>query len=164
LPVALRGEVRAMDPTIALSEVRTLDEVLSASVAQPRFAMVLLGVFALVALVLALVGIYGVLAHSVANRTNEFGLRLALGARVWQVAGLVLRDYAWMTAIGCTAGLVAGAFGARLLTAFLFGIPALDPVSMALTVGLVAATSLASALLPARRAAGIAPAVALQEH
>lgn len=161
---AVRRTVAAYDPEIALADMQSLESLVDDTVAGRHASMLLVVVFALTTLLISIVGIYGVLAHSVANRTNEFGLRLALGARVWQVAGLVLRDYAWMTAIGCTAGLVAGAFGARLLTAFLFGIPALDPVSMALTVGLVAATSLASALLPARRAAGIAPAVALQEH
>jgi putative ABC transport system permease protein len=159
---AIRGEIRTANPSVAISEVSTLEEVLSASVAQPRFAMVLLGVFAAVALALAIVGIYGVLAYGVSQRTREIGVRMALGARTGQVVGLVVRQGMLMAIAGVTTGVILALVLSSFLSGLLYGVSPQDPVtylSVALAFSVVA---LVACWIPAARAARIRPANALR--
>ena len=159
---AVRGEVRSMDPSIPLSEVRTLDEVLSSSVAQPRFAMVLLGAFATVALVLALVGIYGVLAYAVSQRTREIGIRMVLGAEGGQVVGMVVREGMIMALTGVVVGTAAAWFLSGLMAGLLYGVAPRDPATFTVVPALFAAVALVACFVPAARAARVRPASALR--
>jgi putative ABC transport system permease protein len=161
---AIEREVHAIDREIAISDVKTMDEYVSASVAAPRFNTILLGAFAALALVLAAVGIFGVISYSVAQRTQELGIRRALGADTWSVMRLVLTQGLGLAGIGLAVGL-AGAFAVtRLLESLLFGVTATDPLTfMAVGVMLTMVAMLAS-YLPARRAAGVDPIVALRDE
>jgi predicted lysophospholipase L1 biosynthesis ABC-type transport system permease subunit len=158
----MRQALRTLDPALALHDVRPLEAVVDASLARQRFAMAVAGGFAAVALLLAAVGLYGVIAYSVAQRSRELGLRLALGATKRDVLGLVLGEGVRLTAVGVLAGL-AGAFAAaRLLRSQLY---AVSPSDAAVYVGvalLTAAVALAATYMPARRATGIDPAVTLR--
>jgi len=151
-----------MDPSIPLSEVRTLDEVLSSSVAQPRFAMVLLGAFATVALVLALVGIYGVLAYAVSQRTREIGIRMVLGAEGGQVVGMVVREGMIMALTGVVVGTAAAWFLSGLMAGLLYGVAPRDPATFTVVPALFAAVALVACFVPAARAARVRPASALR--
>jgi ABC-type antimicrobial peptide transport system permease subunit len=132
------------------------------SVAQPRFLASLVGGFSVVALVLAVLGVYGLLAFSVTQRRREIGVRMALGARAGSVVWLVLRESLWIVSIGAVGGAVAGSLLSTLARSLLFGVVPGDPSTVAgLTVGLVA-VSLVASYLPARRAAAIDPVVALR--
>jgi putative ABC transport system permease protein len=159
---ALRREVRALDPNQPLADVKPLDAYLGQSVAQRRFSMTLLAIFSGVALVLAALGIYGVLAYSVAQRTREIGVRMALGARDTTVAAMVVREALVVVCVG----LVLGILGARALTgvlsSLLYGVSVTDPATFAAVVVVLGAVSLAASYLPARRAAHVDPIVALR--
>src|SRR5690606_9140216 len=165
-PMALAADARAvvrdLDPRIPVSELRAMDDVIGATVAAPRFRTTVLSLFAALAFTLAAIGIYGVVAHGVAERTREIGIRMALGARAGEVLGMVVRQGLRPLLVGTALGL-PGALGAgRLLRSMLFGIGPTDPVTflgVPLLVGLVAV--LASAL-PARRAARTDPMTALR--
>jgi putative ABC transport system permease protein len=158
---AVRGALRSLEPNVMLDEVRSLDEVAAASASVTRLAMRLLGVFALVALALASIGIYGVLAYSVRARTRELGTRVALGASRGDIVGLVMREGAAITLIGLALGLVAGLASARSLSAVLYDVPPFDPVSLAAAAVLLGLTAMAACYLPARRAARVDPAKTL---
>ncbi|HUF76422.1 MAG TPA: ABC transporter permease [Longimicrobiales bacterium] len=161
---AVRAEVRALDPSLPLSQVRTLDDVLSTSLAQPRFGVVLLGAFAALALGLAVVGIYGVLAYTVSRRTGEIGIRLALGARTGQVVGLVVRQGFGAALAGVLVGtLLAWAF-ADLLSGLLYGVAAQDAMTFATVPALLLAVALLACWLPAARATRVRPATALRSE
>jgi predicted permease len=167
-PHALAGAVRklvlALDPTQPVYDVRTLEEAVAESVARRRFSMVLLGLFAAIALALAAAGIYGVFSLLVSERRHEIGVRAALGASRGQILRLVLGQSLSLTLAGAAAGLAGAAASTRLLSSMLFGIEATDPCTFALaTAGLVAAAMLAS-YLPARRAMAVAPADALRQE
>jgi len=141
-----------------------VDEIVSRSLGPRRFAMTLLGTFAAFALVLASVGIYGVISHLVGQRTHEFGIRMALGARRADVLRVVLREGAKMALVGVAIGL-GGAFGlTRLLETYsmLFGVRATDPLTFAVVSLLLALVALAACYLPARRATKVDPMVALR--
>src|SRR5208337_4063456 len=126
---AVRREVRDLDPTIPVANVRTMDEVMSAAQSRPRFLTTLLSLFSSVALILAAVGIYGVISYSVAQRTTEFGLRMALGAQPDDVLKLAVRQGVVLVLAGIGLGLV-GAFAlTRFLSSLLFGVRATDPVT-----------------------------------
>jgi putative ABC transport system permease protein len=160
---ALRGALREVDPTIGVQDVRPMDDILGSSLAARRFAMALISAFAFVALALAAIGVYGVLAYSVTSRTREFGIRMALGASTHSVLGLVLRQGLGWSLIGLALG-VAGAFVAgRSLRAYLFGIQATDAVTFAaVACGLLAAVA-AACVVPARRAVRVDPMQAMRE-
>jgi predicted permease len=161
---AARREVRALDPNVPVAAVQTMDEVLSASVAGPRFTMTLLLVFGGVALSLAAIGVYGVISYSISERTHELGLRRALGATAGNVLGMVLRQ--GMTVAG--AGVVMGVLGAFWLTGFmsslLYDVGARDLVTFVGVPVLLALVALVATMLPATRAVGVEPSVALREE
>jgi len=159
---AVRQEIRAIDPSAAISEVKTLDQVLSESVAQPRFAVVLLGAFATVALALALIGIYSVLAYGVSKRTQEIGIRLALGAKGGQVVGLVVRQGMVMAFAGIAAGTGAALLLSKLMSGLLYGVAPRDPTTFLVVPAVFVAVAAIACLVPAVRAARVGPARALR--
>jgi putative ABC transport system permease protein len=158
----LRARIAAIDPMQPVYDVKTLDQALAASIAPRRFNLVLLGAFAASALLLALIGIYGVIAYSVAERTREIGLRMALGARRGQVAGMVVREGAVIALIGVGVGLAAARGLAHLMTSLLYGVEATDPTVFAAVAVLLAMTAIAASVIPAVRAASIDPTVSLR--
>ena len=157
LESAVRKEVTALDPMVPVFQIRTMEELLSTEVTEPRFHTVLLGCFAGIALVLTMVGLYGVMAYSVARRTREIGVRMALGAPRSVVLSMVLRQALVLLASGMALGLAASLAADRLLRSLLFGVSALDPAVLGLSSLLVAVTGLLAAYLPARRAAAWIP-------
>jgi ABC-type antimicrobial peptide transport system permease subunit len=158
---ARRG-IKELDPDLALSSIKTLDQVVSESVAQPRFYMVLLAVFAGVAVLLSAIGIYGVIAYLVGQRSREIGIRLALGASQATVIRMIARDGAIMTAAGIGVGLL-GAFAlTRSMTALLFDVKPSDPVTYLAVTALLAAVALAASCIPALRAAHVDPALTMR--
>jgi len=162
LAPALRDRVRRLDPDLPLEQVRTMREVLGATVAEPRFNATLVSLFAGAALLLAAVGIYGVLSYTVTQRTGEIGVRMALGAGRGRVLRLVVGQCAGVALLGVALG-TAGALGlARVLTSLLYGVSAHDPLVFAGVAALLAGVALAAAYLPARRASRIEPAIALR--
>lgn len=153
--------VRAVDPAAMVTDIRSMQDVLSQSLARQRFSMTLIGSFAGLALILAAVGLYAVLALGVAQRQREIGVRLALGARPGDVVRLVVGEGALLTAIGVVAGL-AGAFAlTRVLASLLYGISATDVLTFIGAAACVAAVALAATFVPARRAARVDPKTAL---
>jgi predicted permease len=165
-PLSLEPEVRnlvvLMDQNIPVTNARTMKDRIGLELAQPRFAMVLLSAFAGLALVLTLVGLYGVLAYSVTRRTREIGVRLALGASRRTVLQMVLRQAAVLVAIGIGLGIVATLASGSILHAFLYGTGARNPVVLAAVCGFVALMGLVAAYLPARKAMRVDPSVALR--
>jgi len=159
---AVRRAVQAVDPGVTLNQVETMQQALSAAVAQPRFDTMLLVVFAGIAVLLAAVGIYGIIAYSVAQRTHEIGVRMALGAGQGSVLRMVIRQGAGLALIGIAVGLV-GAFAlTRLLATLLFGIGTTDPLTFAAVALGLLGVALAASFVPARRATRISPVTALR--
>jgi len=158
----LRREVQAFDQDVVVSSVVTMDQALSESVAQPRFRTLLLAAFAAVAVLLAAIGIYGVIAYSVAQRTHEIGVRMALGARRSDVLRLVVGQGANLALAGIGLGLAGALALTRLLANLLFGVSATDPFTFILVPLLLGAVALAACIVPAHRAALIDPHVALK--
>ena len=162
LSAAMKREIAALDPTLALSHIRPMDQVVAGSVAPQRFNMLLVGLFAGLGLLLAAVGIYGVISYSVGQRTNEFGIRIALGAGTSDVTTLVLKQGLALALLGVTIGLVASLALTRLMTSFLFGVKPTDFVSF-VTVSLsLFGVALLACYIPARRATKVDPLVALR--
>src|SRR4029077_2254148 len=153
--------IHRVDPDQAISDIQTMETVFSDSVSSPRFQAVLLLVFAGLAVALAMIGVYGIVSYSVSQRTNEIGIRVALGARSADVVRLVLRETLTLAAIALLLGL-AGSFAlSRVLQTLLFEVTPTDPATLASLSGLVLAVSALAAVLPARRATHIDPMVAL---
>jgi putative ABC transport system permease protein len=159
----LRREVSALDPDIALEMPAPLDHLIGFQLFPQRFAAVLIGLFGVVGLLLAGLGVYGVLAYHVAQRRHELGIRLALGAQGADLTRLIVLRGLAVTGIGLGIGLALAAAGTRLLTSLLHGVSPLDPVTFAGVILLLAAVALLAGLLPARRATRIAPAEVLRE-
>ncbi|MGE6761344.1 ABC transporter permease [Corallococcus interemptor] len=159
---AVRAEVRGMDANLALGSVRTLASVVDGTVAPLRFYLLLASVFAGLALVLAAVGLYGVVAYAVVQRTRELGIRMALGARAGQLMGMVLSHYLRLTAVGLVLGLGLAWGASRALSHLLNGVRPTDPLTYGLVVAVLGAVAFLAALLPARRAAHVPPAVVLR--
>jgi putative ABC transport system permease protein len=162
LAPAARRAILAIDPGQPVSEVRTLQAIVDLSTAQRRFTLVLLTLFALVALVLASVGLYGVVAYSVTQRTHEIGVRMALGAQRGEILALVLRQGMGMTLWGLLAGLLGAAALARVMSGLLFGVSAHDPITFAATVLILSTVALGAIWVPARRATRVEPTSALR--
>ncbi|MEJ7809495.1 MAG: ABC transporter permease [Gemmatimonadaceae bacterium] len=164
LASAVRREVRALDPNLPIFDVTSMEQFLDASVAGRRFIMGLLGAFAGVAIVMAAVGLYGVVAYAVSQRTREIGLRMALGAQRSDVTRMVVREGVVLTAVGVAVGLAAATASTRLMASLLYGVSATDPLVMAGVPALLFAVALLATWLPARRAARVDPMVALRSE
>lgn len=158
----VRSVVRAVDKNLPVRGVRTLDAVLHENIAIPRFLMVLLGGFAGTALLLTVIGLYGVLSYSVALRTREIGIRIALGATRESVLAMVFKRAFLIVAVGVSIGLAASLAGAGVLTRVLFDTQPREPLLIAAACGVVAFASILTASLPARRAAKVDPMIALK--
>ncbi|MEZ4587593.1 MAG: FtsX-like permease family protein, partial [Gemmatimonadales bacterium] len=159
---ALRAAVHELDPELPVSDIRTMDDLYRASTARQTFATILLGTFAVAALALGLIGLYGVLAGSVASRRRELAVRMSLGASREAVLRLVLREALVLTGLGLLVGGGVALALTRTLGALLYGVSPLDPVTFLLVAGLVTAACVAAALVPARRAARVDPMVAIR--
>jgi putative ABC transport system permease protein len=159
---ALVAAIRSVDPEQPVYEARTLGEVVDRSLAERRLQTVVLAAFASMALLLASIGVYGVIAYAVGQRRREFGIRLALGARRGAIVRGVLGRGLLLFAAGSTVGLVAAAVSARVLGSLLFNISGFDPVSFAAATVVLFLVTLAACALPARRAAGVDPSIALR--
>jgi putative ABC transport system permease protein len=145
-----------------MAAIATMDQLVSGSLSRSRFTMLVLGVFATLALVLACVGIYGVIAYSVTQRTQEFGIRMALGANRRDVFRLVFGQGGRIILLGTGLGIVAALIITRLMTTLLYGISATDPLTFATVALLLALVALAACYIPARRATRVDPIVALR--
>jgi len=167
-PLALVGPIRQAleqsDGQLVMYRERAMDEVISDRLATRRFSMIVLGVFAVLALLMACVGIYGVISHLVGERTHEIAIRMALGAERWDVLRTVLRDGAKMALAGVAIGLGAAVGLTRLMTSMLFGISAHDPVTAGGVVSLLIFVAFAACYIPARRATRVDPMVALRNE
>jgi len=141
-----------------------LDDQVSASLARPRALAVLSGFFGVIALLLAVIGLYGTVAHRVASRRNEIGVRLALGAARAQVLGMVLGEVSRMTSLGIALGVACAIAGTRLLRSFLFGVEATDPTALVLSAAILSCVALAAGALPAWHAARLDPMETLREE
>ena len=162
LVAAVRSKLDAIDPTIPLAKVATMDAVLAEAQSQPRFLTLLLTLFSGVALVIATVGIYGVISYSVARRSKEFGLRMALGAQPGRVLALVMKQGLALTAIGVAAGIVAALLLTRLMATLLFGVQPTDPLTFLSVSTILAVVALAASYVPALRATKVDPMKALR--
>ncbi len=151
-----------VDPDQAVSDVQSMEAVLSDSVASPRFEAILLGVFATLAIVLAIVGLYGVVSCSVSQRTNEIGIRVALGGRSPDIARLVLGEVLALAALALALGFGASLLLSRVLAPLLFEVTPTDPLTLISAGGVILAVSVLAAILPAHRATRVDPIVALR--
>jgi predicted permease len=159
---AVPGVVRALDPDIPVYDVRRMDDVVTESVSQPRFYTMLLGGFAAIALLLAAVGIYGVISYVVSLRTRELGIRLALGATRGRILSLVLGRGIALTVGGVAVGLAAAFWLTRVITSLLFGVSALDPLTYAAVAVVLLGVAVLASYVPARRAARVDPVLAMR--
>ena len=162
LEASIRHIVASMDKDIPVVQVRTMDELIFRQLAQPRFAMVLLGSFAGLAMLLTIVGLYGMMMYTVTRRTREIGVRMALGAQRNEVLGMVLRDAARLLALGLAIGIAATLLSASVLRSMLYGTGSRNPLVLALVCLVMAVAGLLAAYLPALRAASVQPIEALR--
>jgi predicted permease len=162
LAVEIRSTLHSIDPNLAAGDIQTMGDLESEASAPRRFQTSLLTVFAAIALFLALVGLYGLMAYSVSRRTREVGIRMALGAQRTDVMLLVLKKASLLLALGLISGLVASWFATRVIQAFLFGIGRHDPITILSVCALLAVSGLIATIIPARRAASIDPMQALR--
>jgi putative ABC transport system permease protein len=159
---AVRREVSAVDPNVPAGNVRTLEQIVARSISQPRFYMALLTAFAAVALILAAIGIFGVLSYAVAQRTREIGIRMALGAQARTVLGIVIRQALVLACAGVAIGIAASWFLSETLSALLFGTSPRDLATFAVVSAALVVVALAASYVPARRATRVDPIVALR--
>ncbi|HEX6966672.1 MAG TPA: ABC transporter permease [Gemmatimonadaceae bacterium] len=164
LTAEVRQAVHALDPNLPVSDVRTMARVVSSSIARPRFMTMLLSLFAGVALMLAAVGLYAVMAYAVSRRTHEIGIRMALGAREGEVARMVVSQGLVLALAGIAIGLMGGVALHRLIASQLFDVSATDPMTLAAVSALVAVIACVACYVPARRAARVDPVIALREE
>ncbi|MEO7964796.1 MAG: FtsX-like permease family protein, partial [Gemmatimonadaceae bacterium] len=161
---SLRTEVTALDPTLPLSDVKTMESHLGIALLPSRIAGTALGVFGLLGLVLAAVGMYGVMAYSVAQRTREIGIRMAIGSTQGEVVRLVIRQGMKLVAIGSAVGLVGALGAARLARGLLYGGSASDPVTIGVVTLVLVSVALLAVWIPARRASRVDPILALRSE
>jgi putative ABC transport system permease protein len=157
LSSAVRQELSAIDPALPLSQIRLMDDVLSAAQSRPRFLTILLALFSCVALAIATIGIYGVISYSVERRSKEFGLRMALGAQPRDVLSLVMKQGAGLALVGVVVGLAAAFALTRLMSSLLFGVTPTDPATFAIVTLILTVVALAASYIPARRATKVDP-------
>jgi putative ABC transport system permease protein len=158
----LKQAIWKVDPLIPVTKVRTMSEIMAVSLAERRFNALLIGIFAAVAVTLAAVGLYGVIAYLVEQRTQEIGVRMALGAQRHHVLSLIMRHGLTLAATGLAVGVCAAFFALRLLTSLLHGVEPTDPATFVAVTSLLLLVAAAATYLPARRAAGLDPSVALR--
>lgn len=164
LASAVRAVVARVDRAVPLVGVRTMDEVARLATARPRFRAVMVSTFAGLALLLAMVGVFGVLAYSVQQRSREFGVRIAFGATTTDVLGLVLGSVARVIVVGVAVGLVAAPALGQSIATFLFGVQPLDPVTFASVAAVLTLTAAVATAAPALRATRIDPVVAFRSE
>jgi ABC-type antimicrobial peptide transport system permease subunit len=158
----LTATVHGVNPEFPVFDVRTMADRMSASMARRHFSLVLMAVFAVSALLLAALGIYGVMAFVVGQRAQEFGIRLALGAKPWDILGLAFRPGLILTATGTIVGLAASIGVTRLMSSLLFGVSSTDPTTFAVVPVVLGIVTLAACFIPARRATRVSPMEALK--
>jgi ABC-type antimicrobial peptide transport system permease subunit len=159
---ALRSQLASIDPDLAFGDLMTLRSVISKSVDEPRFRTLLIGIFAILALILAAVGLYGLISYSVAQRTREIGIRVALGARPSQVLRGVLGEALALAGVGMMVGLAGALLATRVLAAFLYGVARTDPLTFAVVSLLLLSVTMAASYIPSRRALRVDPLTALR--
>ena len=162
LLAALRGDVAALDPDLPLSAARPLAQIVNESVNEQRFQMTLLSIFAVLALALAALGIYGVTAYSVAQRTREIGIRMALGADSSLVRRMVVGSGLRLALAGVAVGLAGALAGTRVLASLVYRVSTTDPLTLASTAAVLVISALLASWIPARRATRVDPAVSLR--
>jgi len=159
---AVLQQISRVDPDQPVYQVKTMDEYLGESMAQRRLSTVLLGVFAALALILAALGVYGMMSYLVSQRTREIGVRMALGARQLDILTLVVRHGMWLSILGIAVGVAAALLLTRIMTSSLYGISASDPLTYVGISALLALIALLACLIPARRALKVDPIIALR--
>jgi predicted permease len=159
---SVRANVRGIDPLLPLAQIKTMDEVVAQSAAPRRFNTIIISSFALTAVLLAVLGIYSIIAFSVASRVQEMAIRMALGSQRSHILRLVVASGLKLAAIGCVLGLAAAIGVSGVLRSFLFNVSPFDPLTMIVTAALVFALAIAASALPARRAASVDPIEALR--
>jgi len=164
LATAMRKEVLAIDPQQPVHTVKTMAQIVDDSLGQRYFSLLLVGLFAVVALLLASIGLYGVISYGVAQRTREFGVRLSIGASRKDIASMVLHQSSRLIGAGLLIGLVGAFLSARLFQSLLFGIGPRDPFTFVLVVMVLGTVAVAACLIPALRAAGVDPITALRDE
>ncbi len=162
LEAAVRTAIHAVDPGAAISRMMPMNDVIAESLGQPRFYLALLGVFAVVAIVLAVAGLYGVMSYTVIERTREIGIRSALGSPAPRIVALVARQGAAVVGLGVLIGILGGAATTRWLTGMLYGVSAGDPRAWAFAIFALVGAGLTAAVLPARRAIRVDPLIAMR--
>jgi putative ABC transport system permease protein len=160
----LRDAVQAVDRNQSVSNIQTLDEVIAASSSPQWFRMLVLGLFALLALVLAAIGVFGVMAYSVSRRTHEIGVRIALGAKPGDILSLAVGHGMAVAAVGLGIGIIGSAGLTHLLSGFLYDVKPTDFLTFISALGLLTGTALLACYLPARKAARVDPLVALRDE
>ena len=160
---AITQEIHAVDPNVLVYNVRTMRDRLYDSLARQRFAATMLGAFAVFALLLAAVGVYGVMSYLVSQGTHDLGVRVALGAQPGNILGWVLRQAMELAALGIAGGLIGGLALSRVMTSLLFGVTATDAVTFGAVAVILASVAFAATVIPAGRAARVYPMVALRE-
>jgi len=164
LASSVRGMTRSVDPDLLVNDIQTLDDRVSRDIARPRLSVLLLGGFSVIALLLAAIGIYGVMAYTVAQRTREIGVRMALGADPERVKRLVVRQGMQPALLGVGVGLVAAFAATRLIAKLLYGVSSADPITFVLVPLFLVGVALLATWLPARRATRVPPTVALMSE
>jgi putative ABC transport system permease protein len=160
----IRQKVRELDANLALANVKTMEQWISNSSAQPRLSAVLLGVFAFIALAIAAIGVYGVFAYSVSQRIREIGLRMAIGATPGRVLALIVREGMIVVLIGISIGTLGGLALGRTVSSLVYGVTVHDPGTFAAVAIVLFTVALAACAIPARRAARVDPMVALRDE
>jgi putative ABC transport system permease protein len=164
LAADIRNQLRAIDPSEPVNQIVTLEESLSNSVAQRRFQMILLGIFASVALIIAMVGIYGVISYAVSQHTHEIGIRMALGAQASDVLRMVIWRGLSLALIGVTLGLAAALALTRVMKNLLFEVSTTDPATFVLIALLLVVAAMIASYIPARRATKVDPLLAIRNE
>jgi ABC-type antimicrobial peptide transport system permease subunit len=160
----VRSAIAQIDPDVALADVRSLQSIVERSAEQTAFTMVLIAIAASVALLLGMIGIYGVMSYIVSQRTGEIGVRLALGAEPGSVAGMIVRQGGLVALVGIAVGLATALAGSRLMASLLYGVSSRDPGVFAGAAAALLTIAMLACWLPARRAAAVDPLVALRSE